>query len=125
MLETRIPIKDTDKELVIINFHLEAYDSGEGKIAQSKKLAKKLQEEYEKGNYVIAGGDFNQTFEGMDTYPITNKENWVPGIMRQEDLPEHLPSPMPIMHQPVVYLMKSIKKIHKSMSLMDSLHPII
>lgn len=89
MLETRIPIKDTDKELVIINFHLEAYDSGEGKIAQSKKLAKKLQEEYEKGNYVIAGGDFNQTFEGMDTYPITNKENWVLGIMRQEDLPEH------------------------------------
>ena len=89
MLETRIPIKDTDKELVIINFHLEAYDSGEGKIAQSKKLAKKLQEEYEKGNYVIAGGDFNQTFEGMDTYPITEKENWVPGIMSQEDLPEH------------------------------------
>lgn len=89
MLETRIPIKGTDKELVIINFHLEAYDSGEGKIAQSKKLAQKLQEEYEKGNYVIAGGDFNQTFEGMDTYPIIDKESWVPGVMSQEDLPEH------------------------------------
>lgn len=36
MLETRIPIKGSDKELVLINFHLEAYDSGEGKIAQRK-----------------------------------------------------------------------------------------
>ena len=26
MLETRIPIEGTDKELVLINFHLEAYD---------------------------------------------------------------------------------------------------
>ena len=53
MLETRIPIKGSDKELVLINFHLEAYDSGEGKIAQRKVLVKKLKEEYEKGNYVI------------------------------------------------------------------------
>ncbi len=29
MLETSIPIKGSDKELVLINFHLEAYDSGE------------------------------------------------------------------------------------------------
>ena len=48
MLETRIPIKGSDKELVLINFHLEAYDSGEGKIAQRKVLVKKLKEEYEK-----------------------------------------------------------------------------
>ena len=32
-------------------------------------LAKKLAEEYAAGNYVIAGG-INQTFEGMDSYPI-------------------------------------------------------
>lgn len=59
MLETRIPISGSNQELVLINFHLEAYDSGEGKIAQSKMLAEKLQDEYDKGNYVIAGGDFN------------------------------------------------------------------
>lgn len=88
MLEVRIPIQDSEKELVLINFHLEAYDNGEGKIAQSKMLAEKLQIEYEKGNYVIAGGDFNQTFEGMDTYAILNTENWVPGIITQEDIPE-------------------------------------
>ena len=56
MLETRIPIEGTDKELVLINFHLEAYDSGEGKKIQSRMLADKLQEEYKAGNYVIAGG---------------------------------------------------------------------
>lgn len=88
MLETRIPIQGTDKELVLINFHLEAYDSGEGKIAQSKMLAEKLEAEYEKGNYVIAGGDFNQTFEGMDKYPIHNKDSWVPGVVSTEDIPE-------------------------------------
>ncbi len=88
MLETRIPIKDSDKELVLINFHLEAYDSGEGKIAQSKLLAEKLASEYEKGNYVIAGGDFNQTFEGLETYPVHDKDSWVPGVIGKEVIPE-------------------------------------
>ena len=88
MLETRIPVEGSDKELVMINFHLEAYDSGEGKVAQMKQLSEKLQEEYAKGNYVIAGGDFNQTFEGMDTYPIKDQENWTPGIVGADDIPE-------------------------------------
>lgn len=87
MLETRIPVEGSDRELVLINFHLEAYDSGEGKIAQSQMLAEKLQEEYDKGNYVIAGGDFNQTFEGMDAYPLLNTENWVPGVIGTDDIP--------------------------------------
>lgn len=89
MLETRIPVEGSDRELVLINFHLEAYDSGEGKAAQSRMLAQKLEEEYEKGNYVIAGGDFNQTFEGIDKYPIQNKEYWTPGTIGASDLPEH------------------------------------
>jgi len=45
---------------VLVNLHLEAYDSGEGKIAQTKLLVEFLEQEYAKGNYVIAGGDFNQ-----------------------------------------------------------------
>lgn len=88
MLEARIPVEGTDHELVLINFHLEAYDSGEGKAAQSAMLAEKLTEEYEKGNYVIAGGDFNQTFDGIDAYPIHDTENWVPGVYSDEDIPE-------------------------------------
>ena len=88
MLETRIPIEGTDKELVLINFHLEAYDSGEGKKMQSQMLADKLQEEYQAGNYVIAGGDFNQTFEGVDKYEIHDTDSWVPGTVYKEDLPD-------------------------------------
>ena len=52
-------------------------------------LADILSQEYEKGNYVIAGGDFNQTFQGVDKYPVTNKEDWTPGIIGDSDLPDH------------------------------------
>ncbi|WP_035775082.1 endonuclease/exonuclease/phosphatase family protein [Butyrivibrio sp. VCB2001] len=63
---TRFPVEGSDKELVLINLHLEAYDSGEGKIAQTKRLKQVLMDELEKGNYVVAGGDFNQTFSDVD-----------------------------------------------------------
>lgn len=93
LLETRIPIDGSDKELVLVNLHLEAYDSGEGKIAQTKQLMDLLSKEYKKGNYVIAGGDFNQTFEPVkDKYPLTQdtiqNEKWAPGIIENKDLAE-------------------------------------
>ena len=66
VLITRIPIVDSDKELVLVNLHLEAYDDGEGKLAQTKMLAELLNAEAEKGNYVVAGGDFNQIFSTTD-----------------------------------------------------------
>ena len=76
LLVSRVPVYDADgndtgKELVLINLHLEAYDSGEGKKAQTEQLKNLLEDEYEKGNYVIAGGDFNQKFSNIDTsmYP--------------------------------------------------------
>ena len=62
-----MPVEGSDKELVIVNLHLEAYDSGEGKIAQSKLLKQILLDEAKKGNYIIAGGDFNQQFSNVDT----------------------------------------------------------
>ena len=71
MLVPRRPIDDKEQELVIVNFHLEAYDDGEGKTAQSEQLMEFIQAEYEKGNYVIAGGDFNQTLpDTLERYPI-------------------------------------------------------
>ena len=66
LLVNRIPIEGSDKELVVINLHLEAYDDGAGKEAQTRMLAQLLREETEKGNYVIAGGDFNQTLDTVD-----------------------------------------------------------
>lgn len=88
LLVTRIAIEGSDKELVLVNLHLEAYDDGEGKIAQTKLLMEFLQQEYEKGNYVIAGGDFNQSFPGAtETFPVHDGV-WTPGILEESSLPE-------------------------------------
>lgn len=79
---SRTPVTDSDgrktgHELVSVNLHLEAYDSGAGKIAQTRRFRKIIQREADKGNYVIAGGDFNQTFSGTDSsmYP-ERKGTW-------------------------------------------------
>ena len=89
LLASYCDIEGTDAKLVIVNLHLEAYDNGEGKAAQTKMLKEFLQAEYEKGNYVIAGGDFNQTFTGItDKYPIKDPSLWVPGILEDDVLPD-------------------------------------
>ena len=89
LLVSYLPIDCSDKKLVIVNLHLEAYDDGEGKIAQTKQLREFIQSEYEKGNYVIAGGDFNQTFPGgLDKYPTLNPDLWTPGTITEDIMPE-------------------------------------
>ena len=57
---TRLPISSSEKELVIINAHLSAYDKG-GVIRKKQLdfLNAILTEENTKGNYVVVGGDFN------------------------------------------------------------------
>lgn len=96
MLVTRMPITDvtytddngvTHQELVVVNVHLEAYDDGEGKAEQTRILMEFAEAEYAKGNYVIIGGDFNQTFpDAVGIYPIQDTSNWMPGIL--EELPK-------------------------------------
>ena len=89
LLVSRVPLDGSDKELVLVNLHLEAYDDGEGKAAQTKALLDVLTAEYEKGNYVIAGGDFNQTFPGaLDAFPIQDPSLWTPGVLENDILPE-------------------------------------
>jgi endonuclease/exonuclease/phosphatase family metal-dependent hydrolase len=81
----RIDLADTDKELVIVNLHLEAYDSGEGKAQQTAMLLEVLQEEVDAGNYVIAAGDFNQIFSNVESdFPI-NEGMWEPGVINVSD----------------------------------------
>ena len=83
-----VPIEGLDKQLVLVNLHLEAYDDGEEKIAQREKLIKTIKEEYDKGNYVIAGGDFNHWFPGSDAIYGTTDGLWVPAYLDYSDIPE-------------------------------------
>ena len=84
---TRLSIDGSSKELVLVNLHLEAYDEGDAKIAQTKALLEFLKAEEQIGNYVIAGGDFNQTFSSVDMskYPVKGN-NWVPGYVDETEL---------------------------------------
>ena len=77
LLVSRVKVGNGDKELVLVNLHLEAYDDGEGKLAQTKMLAELLDAEAAKGNYVIAGGDFNQIFSSANgsAFPVY-EGNW-------------------------------------------------
>ena len=56
---------DNGKELVLYNMHLSAYTS-DGTIAneQLRLLVADMKAEYEKGNYVVCGGDFNKDILG-------------------------------------------------------------
>ena len=85
---TRIPV-DNGKELVLVNVHTSAYgtDASQGN-AQMEMLFKDLQTEYEKGNYVVCGGDFNHDFTG------TSREYFNPGTEKSfswcQPFPEEL-----------------------------------
>jgi endonuclease/exonuclease/phosphatase family metal-dependent hydrolase len=60
----RYPVSN-GKELVIINTHNEAFDPGQIRRAQMNYLKEFIEGEYANGNYVIAGGDWNQTPPGF------------------------------------------------------------
>ena len=77
---TRLPIADSNKELVLINVHLSAYDEG-GIIRkqQLELLNEVLKTEYELGNFVVAGGDFNHDIASSAGIWQTNRiqPEWV------------------------------------------------
>ena len=82
LLLERLPLKNVDKDLVLVNLHLEAFDNGEGKEAQTRMLRQIMEEEAANGNYVIAGGDFNQSFSSVDTSAYPQQEGtWAPGLL--------------------------------------------
>ena len=88
LLINRLPVMDSDKELVMINLHLEAYDDGEGKARQMKQLMDIMGEEYNKGNYVVACGDFNQAFSNVDLSKYPKVDEWLCPIIDVEEYPD-------------------------------------
>ena len=66
---------ENGKELLIINTHNEAFDQGYIRKAQMDYLKEFLLMEYNKGNYVITGGDWNQTPPGFQAKFQNNQAN--------------------------------------------------
>lgn len=64
-LVTRHPLEN-EKELIIINTHNSAYDDGTLREKQMQYLKGFLLEEYQKGNYIVVGGDWNQSPPGFE-----------------------------------------------------------
>ena len=62
------------KELVLINVHTSAYGgSDEVRNAQIRMIADVMKEEYQKGNYIICGGDFNHDFTGDSSQKLNGE----------------------------------------------------
>jgi endonuclease/exonuclease/phosphatase family metal-dependent hydrolase len=59
-------------ELIVINTHNSAFDDGNLRQAQMEQLREVMLQEYEKGNYVIAGGDWNLNPPLYRKYKINN-----------------------------------------------------
>ncbi len=62
---SRLPIANSNKQFVLINVHMSAYDKG-GVVRkqQAEFLSEILAAEYQAGNYVLVGGDFNHILTG-------------------------------------------------------------
>ena len=90
LMVQRIDVEETDKQLVLINLHLEAYDDGKTREKQLNVLKEIMLEEYEKGNYVIAGGDFNHMFPTVDNskYPVIDDSHFSAKAIPEDYLPE-------------------------------------
>ena len=84
---SRVPV-DNGKELVIFELHMSAYGNSDAiREGQISMLSEDMQKEYEAGNYVLCGGDFNHDLKAAED-DSTDKESWAYPFPREE-LPEH------------------------------------
>lgn len=91
---TRFPVEN-GREFVLYNVHMSAYGgSPEIRTAQITMLVNDIMAEYEKGNYCIAGGDFNHDFTGNSNQRLNGTQaaddyEWVQPFP-QELLPKNI-----------------------------------
>lgn len=86
----RIPTSD-GKELVLVDLHLSAYTTDPTIVKQqTSMLFSDLTKEYENGNYVIAGGDFNMDLIGnsADIFGVSGEEYSWAQPFPVEDIPD-------------------------------------
>ena len=63
-LVSRYPLAN-GKEFILVNTHNSAYDDGSLRAGQIRELEKFSLDEFEKGNYILIGGDWNQSPAGF------------------------------------------------------------
>ncbi len=75
-VESRYKV-DNDKELVLLNLHLSAFDDG-GKIRKQQLdyLENYIAEETRANNYLLIGGDWNHSLPGTDPASFPAKQPW-------------------------------------------------
>ncbi len=81
---TRIPLKNKTGDLILINTHFSAYDDGSLRLKQLGFIKNVIQDLYKQGNYVVLGGDWNQTFESIDhsNFPLyKNGDFYIPSVI--------------------------------------------
>lgn len=83
---SRIPVEN-GKELILYNLHLSAYTS-DPKTAekQLQMLFEDMKKEYDAGNYIVAGGDFNKDLLGNSAEIFGHEEledNWAKPISKE------------------------------------------
>jgi endonuclease/exonuclease/phosphatase family metal-dependent hydrolase len=85
-LVNRYPLKN-GKELIVINTHNEAFDPGQIRKAQMAYLKDFMLNEYRNGNYIIAGGDWNQTPPDFRSEFTGNKTDTTQMVIPSDYLP--------------------------------------
>jgi endonuclease/exonuclease/phosphatase family metal-dependent hydrolase len=86
-LVNRYPLSN-GRELLIINTHNEAFDNGSIRRTQMAYLKKFIEDEYGKGNFIITGGDWNQTPPGFRTSFESNIADTTNMAIPKEFMPE-------------------------------------
>ncbi len=123
MLVNYLPIEGSDKYLVVINIHLSAYDSGKLRDNEMNYLKNFLEEEASKGNYVLAGGDFNQTFPQIANSVVEDNQNkWFNPIQIKED---YLPSGYSFHVDPTVWTSRLLNQPYNPSDTENTYHFII
>jgi endonuclease/exonuclease/phosphatase family metal-dependent hydrolase len=85
-LVNRYPVEG-GAELLVINTHNSAYDDGSLRSIQMSFLREFLLTEYEKGNYVVVGGDWNQTPYGFDPEQLNHPFDTLDVTFIEKDFP--------------------------------------
>lgn len=77
------------KDLVVINIHNSAYDNtGELKSKELAFIRQLVADEFEKGNYIVAGGDWNQTPPNWNKYTFVKAgDDYVAENISEDFLP--------------------------------------